>query len=1254
MMTMFEISIAFFLMATSAAGFDYVEIVNTFPCKEETTCVTLSACLSNITSCLTSDTNASFIEEVYTVGDLDRPNSNFHIVRDVTELVLAGNNSIIQCVQRTSFAFINVTNLTIQGLTFNECGAMVPEEMQSQLHLTQSENSGFFTSPDSRVTLLLGKVDGLSLLGTEVKHSYGYGLLIVDSLWITISNSIFSYNNHQVLGCYQGTYINESCCRNLASPDSSRGNCNGGNLVIISTDTVTRKLDTQVIINTTSIEHGVNLDNQRHFNENYTYTSGGLSIFTGHSLYSESVIISHCTLANNIGLNSGNAVLYIHDNIKSHYKIRVMQTTIVDGNAGLERFAKTAQSGGLTVKYGYKNSPSESTFAPIVNKIVVIKNTLFRGNRGFTAAAIFFQSHIVRDKNMMAYLRMNNVTITENVGYNTIVSISSNPGNRNYDVRLSLNLLTLTDNRLTSQVTIADRLITYHQIPHISTLHLEGIFEVVLTSITIEGNQLRGLSLADFITGRVTFQQTNIIADNSGMNGGGMLLYSRTRIRLYHSARIHLINNTASLSGGAIYVRRRTIRSLSSPYCFFGVPIQECRSLAPLKECILLRNNTAAVSGNSIYGGSLEVCQFPECQGESGVSLLQRVFDIPWNESLTEVTSDADKICFCSDGEPHCELNAVQLSTHPGGHIRIAAVGVGQLNGTNPVVVASTTVSSNILIGEQDAQQQLGVTCKNLNYSIRAQENVRSEIRLSLAFNDGETRNRTILVNVTKCPLGFTLAHETQTCSCIALLKEHGVSCFLDSQTFHRPAAVWIGFNETTGNFLAHSKCPFHKCRQEASLFSLSSTNTQCEVGFSGVLCGRCTTNLSITLGSMACKKCSNGFSVLVVALFILSGPLMIIVMMLCDITVEKGTFNGAILFANLIHIHRSLLFGPNHSSVITVPIAWMNLDLGFNLCFYDGMDAYTRQWLQYLFPLYVILIAWILVCFNWYTRLGAKFIRNNISNVFSTLLLLCYTKLLRTVAEAFSFTTIYSSQGNSIKVWLYDGNIPYMEGRHLALFIVALAVLLCLLLPFTLLLLLEYPLLQLGAQRTLRKLRLLPLIFAYQKPFKTSCRWWTGLMLLFRVVLVSMYQASLTGYPRLNFIAIVTVGLCILGTMWNLGSLYKNRYITCIEAFFLTDLIILASWSEYVATQDSSNRLIPSYILVTAALLVFMLLVLRPALSYFIRRCVRKRRGNGDQLENSSLTMAKVADAGNTPSSTYIRVTGDQLPLTHQLQNNS
>ena len=114
----------------------------------------------------------------------------------------------------------------------------------------------------------------------------------------------------------------------------------------------------------------------------------------------------------------------------------------------------------------------------------------------------------------------------------------------------------------------------------------------------------------------------------------------------------------------------------------------------------------------------------------------------------------------------------------------------------------------------------------------------------------------------------------------------------------------------------------------------------------------------SIALGTLLhCLPCSNDYLALILP-FSLAGIALVAVLLLLRLTVTAGTIQGFIFYVNIIQANTSFFFPAGEVNILTVFIAWLNLDLGIESCFYDGMTAYAYIWLQFLFPFYV----WFLI----------------------------------------------------------------------------------------------------------------------------------------------------------------------------------------------------------------------------------------------------------------------------------------------------
>ena len=212
---------------------------------------------------------------------------------------------------------------------------------------------------------------------------------------------------------------------------------------------------------------------------------------------------------------------------------------------------------------------------------------------------------------------------------------------------------------------------------------------------------------------------------------------------------------------------------------------------------------------------------------------------------------------------------------------------------------------------------------------------------------------------------------------------------------------------------------------------NLSDPDSQCNYNHSGTLCGGCQPGLSLTLGSNQCLPCSSKYLSLLIP-FSLAGVILVFFIKLLDLTISQGTLNGLIFYANIFKTNEQLFIQANNSP-LTVFISWLNLDLGVETCFFDGLTAYSKTWLQFVFPLYIWSIVVLIIILAKYSDRVAKVMGNNSVPV----LLLSYSKLYCTIIKALNWSTIMiSTLQNSEAVWSADGNLDYLGVRHSPLFV--------------------------------------------------------------------------------------------------------------------------------------------------------------------------------------------------------------------------
>ena len=220
--------------------------------------------------------------------------------------------------------------------------------------------------------------------------------------------------------------------------------------------------------------------------------------------------------------------------------------------------------------------------------------------------------------------------------------------------------------------------------------------------------------------------------------------------------------------------------------------------------------------------------------------------------------------------------------------------------------------------------------------------------------------------------------------------------------------------------------------------------------------------------------------------------------------------------------------------------------------------------------------------------KVARLFGRNPIA-VLATLFLLSYAKLLRTIIAALSVTFPEYPNNSHVAVWLYDGNIKYLGGKHVPLFIVAIVFLLFLFLPYTLLLLLSQWL-QLMPKISffIGNYRIKPFLDAYHAPYNDKHRYWIGLLMCIRCVLFLTVIYNALEDPSVNLLSIsaAVVGLFTLASLLP-RTVYKNWYVGALEMSFLLNLCILAI-STYHVRATGGNQAAVTFTLLSIAFATF------------------------------------------------------------------
>ena len=695
----------------------------------------------------------------------------------------------------------------------------------------------------------------------------------------------------------------------------------------------------------------------------------------------------------------------------------------------------------------------------------------------------------------------------------------------------------------------------------------------------------------------VLFQGNNTFQNLSALVGGGMHFVSSSYVHLLPHTTLLFVDNRAEYVGGAIYIEPD-----KQDLCFY-----DNNASLSLNETVkmVFINNTAGYGGSILYGDGFDQCAS---------------YDEVINVSNTEadpsaVAGEPYDVCFCEFGklQPNCLTKSFTARAFPGQDftIRLAVVsnfakgGAGVVPGAIRAYFMNGT--SNTLFDDNQISQASDVPhCKNFSYSLKSkQREVKFQLSSEQSFfkalyltlpgiSSGPWK-LSVQVYLDGCPLGFNLS-STGECECDHILLHQQVECDINNQSFLIPDNSWIGFiNETlssnvTGTgVIFHSNCPFGYCLPHNVSITSSTGDDQCEPHRTGLLCGKCQEGYSLTLGSEKCAKCSNVYLLLIIPLAV-SGLFLVGVLFVLNLTVTEGSINGLIFYANVIAMSRVALI-LKETSYLYMFLAWLNLDLGIGTCLFNGMDGYTATWLQFVFPVYLWMIILAIVLFyRKFPRLGRRMGQENAVKVLATLFLLSYTKLQRTVVTIGSFTTLEYPSGEVRYVWLHDTNIEFFKGKHLYLGVAGILVLVFLIVPYTLCLAFFQQLQACSGHRLFRWVnRLKPLFDSYTGPYKDKYRFWTGMLLVVRTVLIVVFTVNVAGSVEFDLLVILVVSSALAWAHSN--AICKKWPHNYLEAFFHLQLVVFAASMLY-ARCSHGNTAIVAYTSIGLSLVVFLAVI--------------------------------------------------------------
>ena len=1185
-------------------------------------CYLLPHVLRNAAEYLISNTTLIFTPGNYFISEQIRP-----VIFGVNNLTLIGSsNTVVYCIAQFGLIIADVTDLVISNLSFFNCSAELVDHING-LAAVNSDVTLINTSfSNSKGTYIVSEGSNLKFLGKTVfsdnQCGISCGIAAYSSSNVEFLGKVVFSNNTCNIGCGIYTTDNTNISFNgnvvfVANQAVFTGSCiyaeHGSNVeflgaVVFQNNTCLLGCGIYALSNTTISFNGsvMFVENQAASFGGGVYAEHGSNVgFLGTAVFQNNTCLFGCGISalndsnisfngkamfeENVATGDGSGIHANHSSLKFLGRAVFLNNKCVHGcgifsiNTNISFNGSTTFEGNKAANFG-SGLFADGSNLEVIGTAVIQNNTCFIGC-GILAVAI---SNVLFNGSALV---MGNEATTYGGGF--------------YVHHSNLEFLeTVVFQNNTCKGGC-------------------GIFALSSASVTISGSAIFEGNNADKVgagamiisNSIMEFNSEAVFHNNRAEDGGAIYLHvdKNAALQLNSGAEINITRNHASQSGGGIHISISQFEQLDDPVCFY-------RSVGAQPHFkVYLVDNRAEVAGHAIYG-NVDDCYF---QNNS----FQDVFSIRpfYNKSdLSLVTSDQTRLCFCMNDTPNCSIVNQSRTIHPGETLEVPVVAVGStLEATTGAALA--VLPSNASLAEAQTSQALQVPlCTHLKYTIHSNPGnltmqlVTKHVRADglserdagfIARQPSEDRKHyvrflhlPIFLHLTllPCPPGFQV--ENKTCSCNQALQKHNIfNCSIDDETVYRPNPYWV--SASSDSTTVHMHCPLDYCAPYDVPITPNLPDEQCQMNHSGILCGGCKANLSMVFGSSRCLQCSYWW-LLLIPVFALAGIILVFVLTVLNLTVSIGAINGLIFYANITRANMAVFFPPTNNTaafVLSVFIAWLNLDIGVEVCFYYGLDMFAKTLLQLAFPLYVWILVIIIIVSSHYSTRAAKLSGKNSVPVLATLFLLSYAKLLRVVISALSFTTVVNYQTGNLSnssrryVWLYDANVQYLKGKHIPLFLAALVILVALSVPYTLVLNFVQCLQRRSSYRVLSWLRRLkPLFDAYTGPYKDRHRYWTGLLLFVRVGIFLVFAViqNVLDQPSLSLLTIIFVAVSLLCFQGMVGGVYKIVYLNFLESFFLANLVCFSGATFYTSL-TGGNQAISVYISVGLALAVFLVIIM-------------------------------------------------------------
>ena len=1172
--------------------------------------------------------------------------------------IFGSENTTIQCQQNAGLAFKNVSDIEIQNVTFHNCGMIFNSTSEYSTNITLT----------SKAALLFEYCNDVSLTSIIVKNSDGIGIQMYNTVGkVYISHSTFSENkikeSHPISGG-GGLYIEFSLCdpgingKNCKPPDSK-----------FTTNATYIVSFTQFIKNV-----GSTTDPERTSNIHADYAfgrGGGLAIQFKGNANCNFIKITNCTLKeNNAQVGAGMFVAF-GDSCYNN-TLNVEDSQFISNKVIARRLDYTGTSysgGGVKVDYAIFNNNNKDSLSH--NK-ATFNNVTFEANAALIGGGFSFltskEKNVPRPTNLLHFIGCHWLGNKARLGAAIDLSVIRLHEN-GQQLKPHFTNCTFIDNVVTG-FTIYDRnseyVITDPNNTETSGGYWPGSGVMYLNAVTID------------FKGNVTFTNnigSAVVAIDAGINihskttvnfsnnhaelGGAIYLSSNSWISVSPHVQVSFINNSANVSGGAIYYQKGGEHDLtSSVNCFIRYSDVTVAPDHWHNVRFLFLDNCASsdYGGDAIYTTTIADCAWNGSFNAGNETALNQIF-IEWLNFKFNNTSNNNCSNFIQTSANYINFEGIkQLKIAPGESFKFP---FKALNGFNCSTHATFIISSN----DEQVTIPNPVVQTSGSTLLKMTKDVNSSFNLQFETVDNRKHVGYITVMVEKCPMGYILNNDV--CECIDVNKHEGLaSCGSSKLEIYIRPGYWAGYVRQ-GEFFSTYTCPFSYCIETNSRIALSNDSDVLCKNRTGRLCGECKDGYGLSVGTLDCVNCTGSYFIAWIILITTTYvpiTIVFVLMLVLNMNLAVGPIHSFIFFCQVFpaisldnnhwgdYNSAITIISDIHSAIINVMSLRFNMYFTTNYCLFssmDNMDYYLLQYASSLYPLVilVIIVKIIRYCpgcipakYFWHTiKCCVKAIRKRTS-MHQTIvhgligfLLLTYANFVNVSFQILKYAYFEDSTG-AILVPFRQGTMLYFDKHHLPYALVALVFLLIfgilpplilILYPTTLMIIAYFGWDNTVEVRTLRKwipfYRLMPIFDAFWSELKPGCRAFAGLYFLYRLLVFSLFSLTLTVYQIYFGISILFIFIMLLHAF---VQPYKKESYNKADFFMFAIIGIINSFyahSEFLRTQNvSRGTIIQNCVWIQTILAWIPIVYIVCYIIYKIREEQRKGYQHTDDIDDA------------------------------------